>query len=346
MLLLVAGLLLILQGHSYEVWMADQGGATGTLVRIYSEIDIARNINKPIEYDVNALQPDVQEKTGAAFARLHGILASPDNTLVTLNFVSSGYLVIQSTRGDRPLLCTFRTTRTTTGQQNHMSFWTPDGNYILVSNQNGRIMEKIRVEKSHGRITGLVFEANASLDLVGGDRILAQPIAIDANLGDQVSCRVEGTVANNQPTTTPLGNPKEAAGVRPRNAVICAIPVASANGPSRFVFATLGGGGLFVVDYTASPMQIVAEYDVNTIPAAGCGGQQQGNYFYTNTGTSGPGISQFCGARLCSGGEPAGHNGIVSRPAQRTECREFRASGRPWLGCGPRPFWKLGAAPV
>ncbi len=134
---------------------------------------------------------------------------------------------------------------------------------------------------------GFVFEAGASIDMVGGDRIRGQPVAFDPNPTDGISCMVEGVVTNNQPTTTPIGIPKQAPGIRPTNTVICAVP--ANNG--RHIFATLGGGGMFAVDYTVNPMQIVAEWDVSQIRSAGCGGVHEENYFYTNSGTSGPGIS-------------------------------------------------------
>lgn len=202
-----------------------------------------------------------------------------------MNFVASGHLLIVSAVRKTPL-CVFRTTGTTTGRQNHMSLFSQDGKYILVSNQNGRIFERVRVLPNHA---GFVFEASASLDMVGGNRILAQPIAFDPNPVDGVSCTVEGVVPNNQPLTTPLGTVKQGAGIRPTNNVICAIPARN----NRHVFATLGGGGLFAVDYTVTPMQIVAEWDTSRVRSAGCGGVQDGSYFYTNSGTSGPGISEF-----------------------------------------------------
>ena len=39
---------------------------------------------------------------------------------------------------------------------------------------------------------------------------------------------------------------------------------------SRYVFVTLRGGGLFIVDAKATPMQIVAEYDIDTVHPNGC----------------------------------------------------------------------------
>lgn len=281
--------------HGYEVWLSDQGGAQGALLRIYREVDLEAGRNAPDLVDIHQQIPEALSTTGASVARLHGITTSPDNNYAALNFVSSGHLVLMSTK-TRKMVCLFRTTNTTTGRQNHMSFFTASGSHILVSNQNGRLLERVRVDHSGGldsAVTGFVFEASATADLVGGDRILGQPIAVDLDDTDDVNCSVEGVVANNQPLTTPLGSPKQAVGTRPRNAVICAVPVRNETGAPRYVFATLGGGGLFVLDYSTTPMSIVAEYDVSSVRAAGCGGVQDGQHMYINAGTSGPGISEF-----------------------------------------------------
>jgi hypothetical protein len=50
------------------------------------------------------------------------------------------------------------------------------------------------------------------------------------------------------------------------------------------VFVTLRGGGLFVVDAKSTPMQIVAEYDVETVHPNGCLGVQVGEKMYVDSG--------------------------------------------------------------
>ncbi len=277
--------------------MADQGGATGTTVNIYRGDDLITLVNAPTTIDLGQLVPSALATTGAALSRLHGILQSPNRQLATLNFVASGHLVIMETRQRKPL-CLFRTTGTSTGRQNHMTLWSPDGTALLVSNQNGRLLERIAVSYesvgSERVARSFTFEAHATLDMVGGDRIQVQPVAVDLDPSDGISCTISGVVANNQPVVTPLGSTKQAAGVRPLNNVICAIPVAG----RPFVLATLGGGGLFVVDYTVTPMAIVAEYDITAIHAAGCGGVSWGDYVYINSGTPAPGISGYALYRL------------------------------------------------
>ncbi|WP_416669925.1 hypothetical protein [Egbenema bharatensis] len=288
----------------YEVWISDQAntqgitadtptGTHGGKVRIYDSADLEQTplVDNPLVLDVTIdLFPTADVTTGAHVARMHGILPSPDSRYMALNFVASGHLGIVDGETKSPV-CLFRTTGTSTGRQNHMSFWPPDGNTVIVGNQNGEILERVElVRDDKGMVTGFDFNAAASLDLIGGvGRILAQPVAVDSNPNDEISCTVSGIVPDGQPTTTPTGALKQAPGIRPLNTVICPIPSST----GQHVFSTLGGGGMFVVDVRATPMAIVGEYDVNVVSAAGCGGVDAAGFMHLNTGTPGPNISEF-----------------------------------------------------
>ena len=72
--------------------------------------------------------------------------------------------------------------------------------------------------------------------------------------------------------------------LRPDNAPIC--PDFDEEG--RFVFITLRGGGMFVVDSTATPLAIVAEYDRAHIHGNGCGGVHLDGQMYINAGGGTP----------------------------------------------------------
>ncbi len=289
---------------NYEVWLSDQtnsqgvsasapNGTHGGFLRIYDGADLDRSpaINRPQVLDVSAdLFPQAQASTGSHVARLHGVQPSPDHRHMALSFVASGHLGIVDGASRRPV-CLFRTTGTSTGRQNHMSFWTPDGSAILIANQNGRLLERVNVLRaSSGEVQAFVFDAAASLDLQGGvGRITAQPVAVDGDPADGIRCEVRGAMAGDQSDRTPSGAFKQAPGVRPLNTAICPIPA----GNSRHVFASLGGGGMFVVDLRATPLAIVAEYDMSVIRPAGCGGVEAAGYMHLNTGTSAPNVSEF-----------------------------------------------------
>jgi hypothetical protein len=53
---------------------------------------------------------------------------------------------------------------------------------------------------------------------------------------------------------------------------------------STLAFVTLRGGGLFVVDPTTTPMEILAEYDRTTVHANGFGGVEANGRMYINSG--------------------------------------------------------------
>jgi DNA-binding beta-propeller fold protein YncE len=138
-----------------------------------------------------------------------------------------------------------RTSEAPTGRQAHAAFPSPDGSYILVANQNGKRLERIDSNFASNTFT---HSAAATLDLA--------------------TCK------------TPSGAACQAPNVRPDNAPIC--PVISDDG--RLAFVTLRGGGMFVVDPKATPMRIVAEYDMATVKGNGCGGAQVGGQMYVNSG--------------------------------------------------------------
>ena len=135
-------------------------------------------------------------------------------------------------------------------RQVHFAIPSPDERYIAVANQNGKLFERI-----------------------------------DTELRDQ-HLRAEYR-GRHQPghCTTPNGVAVPGSPMlRPDNAPICPIIEAT----SRYVFVTLRGGGLFVVDATTTPMQIVAEYDIDTVHPNGCLGAQVGDKMYVDSGGGTP----------------------------------------------------------
>jgi hypothetical protein len=124
------------------------------------------------------------------------------------------------------------------------------------------------------------------------------------NGSDGISCTVSGTVADGQSTTTPTGALKQGAGVgRPNTTLVC--PIVASN--SVHSYATLAGGGMFVIDITKSPMAIVAEYSNTVVRDAGCGGIEASGYMHLNVGTSTafPDQSEFTVYRFDVGDFPA-----------------------------------------
>ena len=73
-------------------------------------------------------------------------------------------------------------------------------------------------------------------------------------------------------------------GERPDNAPICPITEES----STYAFITLRGGGLLIVDVSATPMKVVASLNNVEIHPGGCGGLQVGDTMYINSGGGWP----------------------------------------------------------
>lgn len=68
----------------------------------------------------------------------------------------------------------------------------------------------------------------------------------------------------------------------PDNAPICPVFYV---GTSK-AYVTLRGGGMYVVDTAASPMQVLRSYSKDEVAPAGCGGMVQGDRVWINSGTA------------------------------------------------------------
>lgn len=130
------------------------------------------------------------------------------------------------------------------GVQAHAAVPAPDDSHVVVANQNGKLLQRITTN-----FAGDSYDLDAAATV------------------DLATC------------TTPSGAPCQGP-ERPDNAPICAV----IDGTSQFVFVSLRGGGLLVVDSTQTPMAIVAEYDAATVHPNGCGGVEAGGKIYLNAG--------------------------------------------------------------
>src|SRR5712692_5701839 len=101
------------------------------------------------------------------------------------------------------------------GEQASAAVPSPDQTSVLVANQNGKLLQRISTNYATNTFT---LDDAATLSLA--------------------TC------------TTPSGAPCQDAALRPDNAPIC--PAFDETG--RFSFVTLRGGGMFVIDATATPM--------------------------------------------------------------------------------------------
>lgn len=233
----------------------------------------------------------------SGFGRLHGMLPDPQGQYVAASIFApgGGYVGVIDT-SSKEAIALFRVTGTNVGggtdvRSVHMSFWSTDGSQILVANLNGKLLERIDVERNgSGKVTGLSLNRSATLGVgkdmavtaeattfVGqnahGRKLIGEVIGSydDADLGDLTPngvCREDG-----------CGDGPSAG--RPNNLIIC--PVSSTSGLS---YISMGGGGLLVADTATTPMSIVGEYGNADVNGAGCGGGQTGDTMWLNAGVS------------------------------------------------------------
>lgn len=225
----------------YEVWLVDQSNTNGLTfggtIYIYDGRDLeTTNPTQAPPTDVIDLGAATAAlclgSTGASPVRPHMVVFNNANTHAALTFVASGHVVFFDAVTRAPVACVRMAAGAGSARQAHAGWPTEDDRYLLVANQNGKRFERIHTDYASNTFT---YEPEAAVDLANG--------------------------------VTPNGLPRQAPGLRPDNAPICPF-VASNNGPA---FVSLRGGGLFMVDWDATPMAIVGEYDAATVPANGCG---------------------------------------------------------------------------
>ena len=241
------------QSGSSEVWVTDQSGNAGRLF-VYDGFHLHQNAAAAVP-QILALDPDSDPntetvgdqclaQTGTAPIRGHMLAFNPSETHLIVSFVASGHVAFIEAATRRPVRCI------DVGVQAHAAFASPDGTYVVVANQNGRLLQRIRTNYATNSYT---LEDAATINLA--------------------TC------------TTPNGRLCQDAAptqvnVRPDNAPIC--PAFDSSG--RLIFVTLRGGGLFVVDGTSTPMRIISEYDRDTVHPNGCGGLDTRGKMYLNAG--------------------------------------------------------------
>ncbi|HWC75895.1 MAG TPA: hypothetical protein VG778_00440 [Blastocatellia bacterium] len=234
----------------YEVWILDQSDTTpdgGGTLYVYKGEALEGHDPAQARPKVVDLGGEVRDmciaQTGTAPRRPHMLFFNPEHTHAIISFVATGHVVFMDAKKRRPIAAI------DVGVQAHAAVPSPDGHFLIVANQNGKLLQRIRTDYENNIFT---LETAATLNLA--------------------TC------------TTPNGFPCEDAVLRPDNAPIC--PDFDESG--RFVFTTLRGGGMFVVDTHATPMAIIAEYDRGFINGNGCGGVFIHGKMYINAGGGTP----------------------------------------------------------
>lgn len=238
----------------FEVWAVDQSDTNGLTyggtVFIYPGSSlIGKTGVGPVPAEIIDLGGRTSalclEQTGERPVRPHMIFFNAAHTHAVLAFVASGHVVIFDAAARAPVACLRTSAGVDGARQAHAAVPAPDDAYILVANQNGKRLERIATDYAAGTFA---WEPAATLDLA--------------------TC------------VAPSGDPCQSPQLRPDNAPIC--PTIDATGAYSFI--TLRGGGLFVIDAAATPMQIVGEYDAATVHGNGCGGVEAGGSMFIDSG--------------------------------------------------------------
>jgi DNA-binding beta-propeller fold protein YncE len=230
---------------AFEVWAIDQSDTRpdgGGTLYIYEGDELSGQdaaTAAPEVIDLGGAARDLCLATGTAPRRPHMLMFNEAHSHAVLAWVATGHVLFMDTATRAPLACI------DVGAQAHAAFPSPDETYVIVANQNGKLLQRIWTNYATNSFT---LDNAATLDLANG--------------------------------TTPSGALRQDPVLRPDNAPIC--PVIDSS--SRFTFVTLRGGGMFVVDNLATPMAIVAEYDQATVHPNGCGGVETKGKMYVNSG--------------------------------------------------------------
>jgi len=215
------------QNDGYELWVIDQSDTTadgGGTLYIYQDDQLDNNgaSAQPEVIDLGGAARDISiAQTGTAPRRPHVIFFNAANTHAIIAFLETGHVLLMDARTRTPVGCV------DVGEQASAAVPSPDQTFVLVANQNGKLLQRISTNYATNTFT---LDEAATLNLA--------------------TC------------TTPSGAPCQDPALRPDNAPIST----SFDETGRFAFVTLRGGGMFVVDVTPTPMKIVAEYDRATVP--------------------------------------------------------------------------------
>lgn len=237
----------------YEVWAIDQSNSkdedgNGTLdsggtLYAYDGKDLKGEQSSsavPTIVDLGGASRDLcVAQTGTFPVRPHMFTFNSSRSHAVISFVGSGHVLFMNTTTKAPIQCI------DVGVQAHAAVPSNDETYVVVANQNGRLLQRINTNYQTNTFT---LDNAAQINLA--------------------TC------------TTPNGAPCQDAVLRPDARPICPV----IDRCDRHAFITLAGGGLFVVDPNTTPMSIIAEYDKTTVHPDGCGGVQANGQMYINSG--------------------------------------------------------------
>lgn len=260
--LLMAALLgpaLLASSHAavkHEIWLLDQSNTydsdnngsldSGGYLYIYNGDDFSGtgvpNPN-PVKIDLGGtISANVKNTTGSAPVRPHYISFNPTGTHAIISFVATGHIIIIEAATRQVVYSV------DLGTQAHAANASPTNDYILVANQNGKLVQRIDADFVNNNFA---LDNSVTLDLANG--------------------------------VTPTGAQRQGT-ERPDNAAVITYPDQR---DGNLAFVTLRGGGAFVINPRSNPIKIVGEYTKETVEPAGLIAVQKGPKLYFNSGGGG-----------------------------------------------------------
>lgn len=164
----------------------------------------------------------------------------------------------------------------------HMLFFNKNQDHAIISFLSGHVLFMDAATKKPDACLSMGKNVHAAWPTPD------QKMAIAANIAEKKFIRIWTDYAAHKfsfdPEKDVVNLVAFEGGERPDTSPICPITESS----SHYAFVTLRGGGLVVMDVTATPMKAVAMLDSNQVHPAGCGGVQVGETMYINSGGGWP----------------------------------------------------------
>src|SRR5688500_2300907 len=152
------------QTAQHEVWLMDQSDTTadgGGTLYIFDGEDLARS--RPPHPEVIDFGGDTRTlaltQTGSAPRRPHMMFFNQAQTHAIISFVTTCHVLFMDAATRAPLACI------DVGVQAHAAVPSADERYVVVANQNGKLLQRIRTDYSQNIFA---LEPAATLDLANG----------------------------------------------------------------------------------------------------------------------------------------------------------------------------------
>lgn len=146
----------------YEVWVLDQAEtspAGGGTISIYRGADLAGSAAPAAAYTVNLAEAATGIGDGPG-KQPHSLAFDPTNSHAVISYVASAHVQVLRV-SDRKVVASIRMTAGKDGaRQAHASSVSPDGDAIIVANQTGKLLQRIRADFKND-----VYRLDAAADL-------------------------------------------------------------------------------------------------------------------------------------------------------------------------------------